>query len=173
VAVASLAAFGNKFGNFPQNASNGMVRAGGMAGKKAGLDAAKEDLGGDRAMSNLKRGRARLNVGYDQVGSTSVRINFRGPWKLADEGRRASGTIRPRRGRALRMPDGSFRARSRYGTSRGLNTLDDAISKARREVPRAAAKAFRAAVAGVAGAGAGALSAFGSGGGLPRGGDLD
>jgi hypothetical protein len=161
VAVASLASFGNKFGNFPRNAQRGMARAGGMAGKKAGLDAARDDLGGDRAMSNLKRGRAALNVGFDEMGGTSVRINFRGPWKLADEGRRASGTIRPRRGRrALRMPDGSFRARSRYTPSRGLNTLKDAVNKAQREVPKAAAKAFRVAVAGVAGAGAGALSAF-------------
>jgi hypothetical protein len=112
----------------------------GAAGKKAALDAAADDLGGDRAMSNLRKGRARLTAGYDVGSGTSTTINFRGPWRLANDGRRASGQIWPKaRGgkRAVMTPHGP-RARSSYGRSRGLKTYDDAVKDAQREVPKAA-----------------------------------
>jgi hypothetical protein len=121
----------------------------GAAGKKSALDAAADDLGGDRAMSNLRKGRARLSAGYDAgIGATTV-INFRGPWKLANDGRRASGAIWPKaRGgkRAVMTPQGP-RARSSYRPSRGLGTYDDAVKDAQREVPKAAFRQMQAEIA--------------------------
>lgn len=122
----------------------------GMAGKKSALDAAAESLGGDRQFSGMRR-KVALSAGFDLNGADSVKVNFRpaGLWRLADQGRRSSGAIRPRkRGgkRALLTPAGP-RASSSYGPSRGLNTYTDAVKDARRSVPKAAAAQFRAEVA--------------------------
>lgn len=128
-----------------------IVRAGGMAGKKSALEAAAADLGGDRSMSGLRR-KAALGAGFDFTGGTEVTINFRpaGLWLLASQGRRSSGQIRPRgrRGRKRALAGNGFGpvARSRYGPSRGLNTFDDAVVGARREVPQAAFKQFQSEV---------------------------
>lgn len=124
---------------------------GGMAGKKAALDAAARDLGGDRRFSGMRR-KVALSAGYDIQG-TAAHINMRpaGLWILAESGRQQSGPIYPRggarkgrgpvRGRAVRTPQG-IRARSSYGPSRGLDTFSDAVRDARRDVPKAAAKQF-------------------------------
>jgi hypothetical protein len=129
----------------------------GQAGKKAALDAAARDLGGDRRFRNFK-GKPPLNAGYDQSGPTSVLINFRpaGLWNLAQSGRHGSGPIYPRgvtakgRGRkgvghqahrAVKTPNGP-RAHSSYGHSRGLGTFDDALSMAQIKVPEAASDQF-------------------------------
>ncbi len=124
-----------------------MADQAGQAGKKAALDAASKDLGGDRAFSGWKR-KVALGAGYDDMGGSTVRINFRpaGMWRLAEAGRRGSGQIQPRKKRAVLTPQGP-RASSSYGPSRGLGTFSDAVDTARREVPQAAAKEFRAAVA--------------------------
>lgn len=121
---------------------------GGLAGKKAALEAASADLGGDRAFSGLRR-KAPLGVGYDVDGAT-VHINFRpaGLWRLAEQGRRSSGTIQPRRRggrRAVLTPLGP-RAGSSYRQSRGLGTFTEAVKDAQREVPKAAAKQFTAEI---------------------------
>jgi hypothetical protein len=120
----------------------------GAAGKQSALEAARGDLGGDMAMSNLRKGKAKLSAGYDAVGGTEVAINFRGPWKLAEAGRHKSGAIRPKkRGgkRALMTPLGP-RAASRYGPSRGLDTYTDAVKKAERSVPKAAFRQIQAEI---------------------------
>jgi hypothetical protein len=145
-----LADFGRRLeGIVDTGAKSRIMNKAGAAGKKSALDAAADDLGGDRAMSNLRKGRARLSAGYDAgIGATTV-IKFRGPWKLANDGRRASGAIWPKaRGgkRAVMTPMGP-RARSSYHPSRGLNTYDDAVKDARREVPKAAFRQLQAEIA--------------------------
>lgn len=122
-----------------------MSKAGG-AGKKAALDAASAKLGGDRRMSNFRRGRGpALGAGYDIVGQ-EVHVNLRpaGMWKLAQSGRRSSGIIRPKRrgGKKALMTPWGPRATSSYGPSRGLKVWDDAVDKAGRDVPKAAARQF-------------------------------
>jgi hypothetical protein len=142
-----LAAFGAKLEQVVSGTATRRVMAkAGAAGKKAALDAASDDLG-DRRFSGMRR-KVALSAGYDAVGDTRITINFRpaGLWKLAESGRRSSGTIRPRRGgRAVMTPQGP-RASSSYSSSRGLNTFSDANKAARRDVPKAAAKAFYAEV---------------------------
>jgi hypothetical protein len=123
-----------------------VVQQAGLAGKKAALEAAARDLGGDRAMSGLRR-KAALGAGFDRTGATEVTINFRpaGLWILASRGRTTSGDINPRkRGGRRALAGGGFGpvARSRYGPSRGLDTFDDAVKTAQRDVPRAAFKQF-------------------------------
>jgi hypothetical protein len=112
----------------------------GLAGKKAASDAAKADLGSDLRMSNLGKS-AKLSSGYD-IKADVVLLHLRpaGLWNLADKGRRRSGTIRPRKRRALRTPQGA-RALSSFRPSRGLHTIDDALKIMATEVPKAADKA--------------------------------
>jgi hypothetical protein len=147
MASSDLATFGRKLEKITDPASLGrIVMAGGMAGKKAALEAAASDLGGDRSMSGLRR-KAALSAGFDRTGGSEVTLNFRpaGLWLLASRGRTSSGTIRPRkRGGKGALAGNGFgpRASSRYGRSRGLDTFDDAIGKARTTVPKAAFKQF-------------------------------
>lgn len=133
-----------------------IVMAGGLAGKEAALDAASKDLGGDRAFSGLRR-KVSLGAGFDDVGNSQIRINFRpaGLWKLAESGRRAGKPIYPRGGsrrgkgviygRAVSTPQGP-RARSTTGAWGGKGTFTDAVRDARVKVPRAAFKQFQAEV---------------------------
>jgi hypothetical protein len=147
--AVTIAEFGAKLERLVDGSSMRRVMAkAGQAGKKAALGAAADDLGGDRRFSNMRRKTA-LSAGYDDLGDTRVQINFRpaGLWKLAEDGRRKSGKIRPRgrsngRRRAVMTPLGP-RASSSYGPSRGLGTFTDANKDARREVPKAASTAFR------------------------------
>lgn len=128
-----------------------MTRAGGMAAKKAALEAAARDLGGDRKMSGFKRGGA-LTAGFDQAGPTSVLIKFRPPgkWILADQGRKNEKRVVAGKGRrtgsgrvrAFRTPDGPRRAFDSK-PSRGLGTLKDAKREAAKDVPKAAHKELR------------------------------
>jgi hypothetical protein len=138
-----LTQFGKRLESLVDGSANRRVlTAAGTAGKKSALDAARADLGGDMAMSNLRRGRAKLSAGYDFEGDSTVAINMRGPWRLADQGRRASGKIAPKRGRkAVRTPFGPRRSSS-YGPSRGLDTYQDAVRDAEQSVPKAAAEQF-------------------------------
>ena len=112
----------------------------GLAGKKAASDAVKADLGADLRMSNMK-GNAKLSSGYE-IEASVVILSLRpaGLWNLADKGRRRRGTIRPRRKKALRTPQG-IRSLSSFRPSKGLNTIDDAIEIMEKEVPKAADKA--------------------------------
>jgi hypothetical protein len=144
--ASDLAAFGAKLEKVVSGqAMRRVMSKAGAAGKKAALDAAADDLG-DRRFSGMRR-KVALSAGYDDLGDTRVTINFRpaGLWKLAESGRHSSGPIRPRGGRAVMTPQGP-RAVSSYGSSAGLNTFTDANKDARREVPKAAAAAFRAEV---------------------------
>jgi hypothetical protein len=151
MASSDLAAFAAKLQKITNPAVlKRVVEAGGKAGKEAALDAASRDLGGDRSMSGLRR-KVPLGAGYDGAGGSSVVINFRpaGLWRLASQGRTSSGEITPRgsgrrRSGKQALAGSGFGpvARSRYGPSRGLNTFDDAVDKARDDVPRAAARQF-------------------------------
>jgi hypothetical protein len=147
MASAELAAFGEKVKKITDPGSlSRIVMAGGMAGKKAALEAASSDLGGDRSFSGMRR-KAALGAGFDRTGGTEVTLNFRpaGLWRLASQGRTSSGVIKPRRRGGKRALAGSGfgpRASSRYGRSRGLDTYDDAVKKARTDVPKAAFKQF-------------------------------
>ena len=144
--MGELVDFGQRLSNLTDSASLARIVAkAGAAGKKSALDAAAKDLGGDRRFSGMRRSAA-LTVGYDAAGS-KVQLNFRGPWKLAEEGRRSSGPILPkRRGgrRAVLTPQGP-RARSSYKRAprTAKRTYTDAVRDAQREVPKAAAEQFR------------------------------
>lgn len=117
-----------------------VVKAMGDAGEKAALASARSSLGGDRKMSNFKGGRA-LDADFDAGLGGDGAVKFTGPWRLAEQGRRSSGQIRPRRKRAVLTPGGP-RAWSRYGRSRGLKTYSNAIDKARVTVGKAGHEQF-------------------------------
>ena len=103
-------------------------------------------------------GRAPLGAGFDDVGSTQIRLNFRpaGLWKLAESGRRAGKPIYPRsgrrkgtgvtHGRAVLTPAGP-RARSTTGAWGGKGTFTSAVREARIKVPKAAFRQFQIEVA--------------------------
>ena len=152
MASSTLSSFGDKVAKVVEPAAvKRVVMAGGMAGKKASLEAASSDLGGDRAFSGMRR-QVSLGVGFDDLGGTSIRLNFRpvGLWMLAERGRRGSGTIRPRRSggkRAVTPAAGVARASSRWGPSRGLKTYTEAVKKSQTQVPKAAHRQFRVEVA--------------------------
>jgi hypothetical protein len=148
MATGELIAFGNRVSKIVDPAVlKRVILAGGMAGKKAALDAASRDLGGDRAFSGLGR-KVSLSAGFDDVGSTQIRLNFRpaGLWKLAERGRRAGKPIYPKSKQAVLTPQGP-RARSTTGHWGGKDTYSDAVKDAKREVPKAAFKAFQFEVA--------------------------
>jgi len=115
----------------------------GFAGKGAALLAASKTLGGDRAMSNFRGGKVRLNAGWDAVPN-GVKINLRPPglWVLAEDGRKSSGSIKPkRRHEAVVTPDGP-RAHSSYGKSRGVKS----VTRAQQQVDAVAGRATDEAV---------------------------
>jgi len=116
----------------------------GARSKGAVNDAATATLGADKAMSNFRKGRVRLGVGYDRTARGLVlNLRPRGLWVLAESGRRHAGVIRPKRGhRALMTPQGPRRS-SRYGPSRGKRS----ITVAERNVQRVAGPATDEAIA--------------------------
>lgn len=130
-----------------------ILRAAGLAAKSAALSAAEDKLGGDRAMSNYKGGSVALNAGFD-TKNWQLDINHRpaGLWLLADEGRKRSGAIYPRRngrkarkatkGRAVLTPFGP-RARSSFKPSRGTNVFKTASARERDKASEAAWQALQ------------------------------
>ncbi len=158
--VASLDAYARRlYGLVDDAAMRRISTAAGFAGKDAGLEAASETLGFDRAMSNFKKGKVPLKVGFDQGTKATEVVLKHGPpglWMLADKGRRNSGSIYPRTGsrkarkttpgRAVKTPYGP-RSSSSYGSSRGLGTLRRAAGKERTAVPKAAFKALQVEIA--------------------------
>jgi hypothetical protein len=168
--VASLSSYAQRLYQLvDDDAMRRIGRAAGFAGKDAGLDAARETLGPDRAMSNFKGGRVPLSVGFDQGAKATEVVLKHGPkglWILADEGRQRDGRIYPRKvsgktgkayrgysasaGRAVMTPQGP-RSASSYGPSRGLGTLSKAAGRERTAVPKAAFKALQIEMARVVG----------------------
>lgn len=136
------------------DANKRITRAAGFAAKDAGLEAAADKLGGDRAMSGYKNGNIKLGVGFD-TGPWRVDMNHRpkGLWLLADEGRKRSGGIYPRRGRrkgstptpgrAVLTPFGP-RAASSFGPSRGTGVFKLAAAREREAAPKAAWRQLQA-----------------------------
>lgn len=129
----------------------------GAAGKGAAMDAARTDLGSDRAFSGFGR-IVPLTAGYDLGKPVVVHLRPEGLWILAEDGRRRSGDIRPKarrrrgdrrpRGRAAVGSGGRFVKVGRYGPSRGLNTITDAIELMDERVPDAIGDAVAAKIAG-------------------------
>jgi hypothetical protein len=153
-----LADFANRVSRIADGSvTRAIATKAGMAAKDAALEAASDALGGDRKFSGMRRKTA-LSAGYDTVSNTEVRLNLRpaGLWVLAQDGRKASGAIYPRRGnrkgataqrgRAVMTPYGP-RARSSYGPSRGPSAITNAYRQASKDVPKAAAKQFAIEVA--------------------------
>ena len=109
------------FGTPPMSA---ITRAAGVAGKKAGMVAARGATGGDMRLSGIPR--AKLTIALSPVSAAGRVIilelgatGWTGPglWGLANKGRQASGLIRPKpRGgkKAVKLPDGQVRRYSRY-----------------------------------------------------------
>jgi hypothetical protein len=119
-----------------------MTKASGLAAQKAGLVAAAGSLGGDRSFSGFRRAGA-LGVDLDEQAS-SVTVNYRGPWRLAEGGRKKRKTVR-KGGVIFRTPYGprwSFRS----GPSQGLRTLTNAKREAARVAPKAADEALQDAI---------------------------
>ena len=115
--AGELADFGNRIAQIVDPAALQRISAkAGKEAKEAIEKAASGDLGGDRKMSNLRRG-GRLTAKVSEGQTTSVDLTPSGQWGLAQSGRRSSGKIRPR-GRAVLTPRGP-RAWSSYGPSRG------------------------------------------------------
>jgi hypothetical protein len=132
--VSELAAAAQKIGDLTSSKTiSKVVHAAGMAAKKESLDQAAKSLGGDRAMSGFKKGRAKLNVGFDEGGSM-VTINY-------------TKLVKPRRGkaRAFLTPAGP-RASFVSQPSRGLRTLTNAQRESEDEAIKAARDAFGDAV---------------------------
>lgn len=130
------------------DAQRRILRAAGLATKNEALQAAEAKLGGDRAMTNWRRGTVPLKAGFDVAG-WELTVNHRpgGLWKIADSGRKSIGVIAPRRngrkvrtstaGRAVMTPQGP-RALSSYGPSRGTGVFRLAAAKERAAAPAAA-----------------------------------
>jgi hypothetical protein len=132
------------------DANRRITRAAGFAAKDAGLEAAADKLGGDRAMSGYKNGNIKLGIGYD---TASWRVDLfhrpKGLWLLADQGRKRSGwiyprpargrgkTVAPTPGRAVLTPFGP-RAASSFGPSRGTGVFKLAAARERDAAPKAA-----------------------------------
>ena len=125
-----------------------VIKAAGMAAKRATLDVARDVSGGDGKLSGWGRNGLKLGAGYDQTGPHEVTIHLRpaGPWQVMEEGRRGGGTIVPRSrgrgrnrtaGRALMTPWGP-RASVRGSSSRGKSAITKAAEKSSDESTRAA-----------------------------------
>ena len=96
----------------------------GQFGKEEAIDVIQRALGSDQAFSGLRR-RVKLGAGYD-IGKPVV-LNLRpvGLWFLADEGRKRSKKVYPRRRggkQAVLTPDGP-KAWFQSGRSRGHKVL--------------------------------------------------
>jgi len=114
----------------------------GQAGKKVALEQFERDLGADRSFSGMRR-KVKLGAGYDT--GTPVVLNMRpaGLVLLADKGRQRSGKIMLRRrgkARALKVPGTKGRGSSRYGPTRGFDTVTKIENKLSTEVPKAVEK---------------------------------
>jgi hypothetical protein len=145
MAASELIGLSERLGHvFDSGAQKRIVTAGGIAGKKASLLAAAKSLGSDLAMSNFKKGKVKLQVGFDVVSDHEVKMNYRpdGIWILADKGRKRSKTVRRKKkqGGTFVMPPASPSFRSSFISqpSRGVGTLTDAINAAKEAAPLAA-----------------------------------
>jgi hypothetical protein len=124
-----------------QKSVDAMKHVAGQAAKKAAIDVAQRDLGGDAAFSGFRR-RVPLKAGYDLEADSRVTLNLspKGLWMLANDGRRRpppGGRVYPRKGKgALSTPWGP-RKSVRASRSRGLGTLADAEVAVERETFKA------------------------------------
>lgn len=106
----------------------------GVESKKLIEREVKRDFGADLGMSNWRRGRVvKLRSGFDQPADDTLVFNPRphGVWVVAEEGRRAGSTSRPRRrrGSARRGP-------SSWGASPGKRTWTRSQRMIRADTPK-------------------------------------
>jgi hypothetical protein len=120
-----------------------LEHAAGGAAKDAALVTASRDLGADRRMSGMRRGRGpALALGYDPTGRGTVTVKLRpaGLWRLADRGRRRTVTVRPRRRGGVLKYGTTYAAYTRPGRTAGHDTIADTEQAWDRTVPAAVGK---------------------------------
>lgn len=111
----------------------------GKFGKDTALESVERALGNDRSFSGLRR-KAKLGAGYDLGNPVVLNLRPAGLWFLADEGRKRSKRIFPRkRGgkQALSTPQGP-RAWSTSTPSKGHKTLQRTIDGIEKGIVKAA-----------------------------------
>lgn len=118
----------------------------GGAAKTAALEVAAKDLGPDRSFSGFPR-KVPLNAGYDTGTPVVLHLRPAGLWSLAQDGRKRSGAILPKKGRrnlarrrgkttAVMTPRGP-RYRSSFRPTKGHKTIDDLMKRLDKDVPDA------------------------------------
>ena len=142
--AGELAGLGARLTSIVDPAAQGrIVRAAGMAAKRAALDAAARDVGPERTFSGFKR-KVRLNVGFDPIGHTKIELKLRpaGLWALAERGRRGTKRVavggRGRRRIGPMVTPYGVKSAFTSKPSRGLNTIDHAVRAGVRDSGRAA-----------------------------------
>jgi hypothetical protein len=120
-----------------------VIRAAGMAAKKATLEVARGVSGGDGRLSGWGKRGVKLGAGYDEAGSGRVQINLRpaGVWKVMEDGRRGGKVVRPKRKKvkAFATPYGP-RASFRLGATSGKGAITKAAKESRGEAVKAASR---------------------------------
>lgn len=145
----SFAAFARKMEEVERGfTSPRVVRAAGMAAKKAGLEVAQDVAGSDRRLSGWGKRGITLAVGFDQTGDTEVTLNLRpgGPWKVLEQGRRGGKLITPKKrsgAKALNTPFGPRRS-VRLGATAGKGAITKAYEAGADKAHRAAAAEVQA-----------------------------
>ena len=124
-----------------------VIRAAGMAAKRAALDVANDVTGGDGRLSGWGKRGVKLGVGFDQTGATEVTINLRpgGPWKVMEQGRNGGKLIKPKKrsgAKALATPFGPRRS-----VVQGAMAGKGAVSKSHEQGARDAVRAAEREVA--------------------------
>ncbi len=118
-----------------------VVRAAGLAAKKAATEVAKDVSGGDQRLSGWGRRGIKLGVGFDEApGQVTLNLRPGGVWVVMEQGRRGGKVVRPRKrrgARALSTPYGP-RASITLGATRGKRAVARSQDDARREAVRAA-----------------------------------
>ena len=149
-----------ELGNKLQRVAHGfedprVLKAAGIAGKKAALDEAAKAVGGDRAFSGWRKGRpVRLGAGFDITGRGEVTTKLRpyGVWVVAEKGRKPSDArVLPKRARrraargrggnaqpALSTPWGPRASVSRGKGTHGRDAIRKAFKGVRVESTKAA-----------------------------------
>ena len=113
----------------------------GQAGKKAAHEVLERSLGDDRAFSGLRR-RVRLSAGYDVGQPVVLNLRPKGLIILADQGRKRTKRIAPRKrgGKRAVVVNGQPRAWSMSNPSKGKKVIKQTINKARADIPKALSK---------------------------------
>ena len=115
----------------------------GQAGKKAAHDTLERSLGADRAFSGLRR-KVRLSAGYDVGKPVILNLRPKGLIMLADQGRKRTTEIRPRKrgGKRALVVNGQPRAWSMSRPSKGKKVIQRTVDQAKDDIPKALTKSI-------------------------------